>query len=67
MDIGNYKMAGGVMAMAFFTYSIISWLDPNVLNAPKDAKDKPKTDAKYVGVGLVYLIMAITLAYVTFY
>ena len=60
--IGTYKMIGGITAILFFAYSIVSFLDPNKLS-----DGKKELRPRYLASGLLYLITALMLAYVTFY
>lgn len=63
--IGTYKIISGVLAFLFFAYSIVSFLDPNVITSPKS--EKRTIQPRYLASGLLYLITALMLAYVTFY
>ena len=63
VDPGTLKIATGSLAVLFFAYSITVWLDKSVVAG--DSKDSTK-NSNYV-VGIVYTLIALLLAYYTFF
>lgn len=65
MEIGTYKMIGGLMALLFFAYSVTVFLDSNVIysSTKENAANK---NTNYV-IGMLYLLIAVALGYVTFF
>ena len=55
-------MAGGLMALLFFVYSITNWIDKTVI-----AGDETQSKNTNYLIGLVYLITSLMIAYVTFF
>jgi hypothetical protein len=62
VELGTYKMAGGLMALLFFVYSITNWIDKTVI-----AGDETQSKNTNYLIGLVYLITSLMIAYVTFF
>ena len=63
MNPGTMKIASGLMALLFFTYSITVWIDKSVISGDTESKTK---NSNYV-VGIVYTLIALLLAYYTFF
>lgn len=63
MNPGTMKIASGLMALLFFVYSITVWIDKSVISGDTDSKSK---NSNYV-VGIVYTLIALLLAYYTFF
>lgn len=62
IDPSRYKIFGIVLAVLLFVYSITNWVDPTVISS----KNENRTTSNYL-IGLLYLILSITVAYVSLF
>jgi hypothetical protein len=64
MELGTYKMIGGLTALLFFMYSVTVFLDSSVISS--SGKDDSKSKNMNYVIGILYLMLAVMLAYVSF-
>jgi hypothetical protein len=64
MELGTYKIVGGVTSLLFFVYSITVFLDSSVISS--SGKDDSKSKNMNYVIGILYLMIAGMLAYTSF-
>jgi hypothetical protein len=64
MELGTYKIVGGVTSFLFFVYSVTVFLDSSVISS--SGKDDSKSKNMNYVIGVLYLMLAAMLAYVSF-